>query len=207
MLRLLTMILKYEISNVYEIIYHNILNIVGRRMAFYPQAELTLIGCNSNTDAEKNNLDLSRSRAENVKKYLVDNWNIRPERIKIEARNLPAVPSNPTADDGIEENRRVEIATNIPLLFDPMIVLDTLRETSSPTLRFKPSVKSQIGIKSWKLIASQNNRTIKTFTGKNTLPKEVDWDLIGEENQRYIPNAETPIQYNLEIIGDTSISY
>jgi outer membrane protein OmpA-like peptidoglycan-associated protein len=180
-------------------VYHNILNIVGKRMAFYPQAELTLIGCNSNTGDEKNNTDLSKRRAESVKKYLIDNWNIRPDRIKVEARNLPSVASNPTAEDGIEENRRVEIETNIPLLFEPMIVLDTLRNTSVPNLRFKPNVKTPIGIKSWKLSASQNNKTIKTFTGKNDLPKVIDWDFVGEENQKYIPNSELPIQYNLEI--------
>jgi len=183
-------------------VYHNVLNIVGRRMAFYPQAELTLIGCNSNTAEEKNNTELSKARAESVKKYLVENWGIRPERIKVESRNLPSVPSNPTADDGIVENRRVEIETNIPLIFDPMIVLDTLRETNTPTLRFKPVVKSQIGVKSWKMNASQNNRVIKSFAGKGALPQQVDWDLMGEENQKYIPSSDSPIQYNLEIVDN-----
>jgi outer membrane protein OmpA-like peptidoglycan-associated protein len=183
-------------------VYHNLLNIVGKRMAFYPQAELTLIGCNSNTDNEKDNLDLSKKRAENVKQYLIDNWGIRPERIKIEARNLPSIASNPKTEDGIAENRRVEIETNIPQLFDPMIVLDTLRNTSVPNLRFKPSVKTQIGIKSWKLTASQGGKTLKVFRANGELPKQLDWDFVGEENQKYIPNSDSPIQYNLEIIDN-----
>jgi len=48
-------------------IYHNILNIVGRRLTDNPTANIKLVGCNADLGAEKLNSDLSKNRANAVK--------------------------------------------------------------------------------------------------------------------------------------------
>ena len=49
-------------------------------MQKFPDANLTLIGCNDGYSTEKNNRDLSGKRAIAVKDYLIKNWNISESR-------------------------------------------------------------------------------------------------------------------------------
>ncbi len=178
-------------------IYYHILNIVGKRVSQFPQAELTIVGYNSDQGVEKGNLNLSRSRAEAVRNYLVDTWKIEPERIKVVAKNLPDIPSNPNDPDGIAENRRVEIIANIPQIFEPLVVEDTLREVNPPTFRFKPEVKTQIGIDRWQLITAQSNGVLKVFEGKGDVPRVIEWNVASE--QQNAPKLDEPLKYKLVV--------
>lgn len=179
-------------------IYYHILNIIGKRVAQYPQAELTIVGCNSDQGLEKGNLDLSRKRAEAVRNYLINVWNIEPERLKIVAKNLPDNPSNPNDPDGIEENRRVEIYANIPQIFEPLVVEDTLREVNPPTFRFKTDVKTPIGVDRWQLITSQSQGVVKVFEGTGDIPKVIEWKV--EQEQQNVPKFDEPLKYKLIVI-------
>ncbi|TNE34053.1 hypothetical protein EP342_03275 [bacterium] len=183
-------------------VYHEILNIVGKRLEFYPQSKLELVGCNSNQNLEANNLSLSQDRAEAVKKYLVSEWHINPDRISVKSRNLPDNPSNLTEQDGIEENRRVEMNANIPQIFEPMIINDTLRTSNPPHIRFKPQIKSDIGVSKWKIITYQNGKELRTFSGSGNIPKAVEWDLETEKEQDYVPTLDKPLQYRLQIVDN-----
>ncbi|MCX7908910.1 MAG: OmpA family protein [Ignavibacteria bacterium] len=176
-------------------IYYNILNIIGRRVKQFPQAELTIVGYNSDQGVEKGNIELSRKRAETVKNYFVNTWKIEPERIKIVAKNLPDNPSNPNDPDGIQENRRVEIIANIPQIFEPLVVEDTLREVNPPTFRFKPEVKTQIGIDRWQLVTSQSQGVVKVFEGKGDIPKVIEWNVAYE--QQNVPKLDEALKYKL----------
>ncbi len=178
-------------------IYYDILNIIGKRVSQYPQAELTIVGFNSNQGAEAGNIELSRQRAEAVKNYLIDVWKIEPDRLKIEAKNLPDVPSNPNDPDGIVENRRVEIRANIPQIFEPLVVEDTLREVNPPRFRFKPVVHSAIGVDKWELITSQSKGIVKVFEGNGDVPPVVEWDVAYEQNN--VPKLDEPLSYKLVI--------
>ena len=73
--------------------YLNILNIVGQDLSRQPSVAITITGCNANTGIEKENLDLSRRRAEAVSAYLSEYWGIDPSRMTIETRNLPRKPT------------------------------------------------------------------------------------------------------------------
>jgi len=179
-------------------IYHNMLNIIGKRVLQFPQSELTIVGCNSDQGTEKGNLELSRRRAEAVRNYFVNVWNIDPERIKIEARNLPENPSNPNDPDGIAENRRVEIYSNIPQILEPLVVEDTLREVNPPKFRFKPQVKTQIGVESWQLVTMQSQGIVKIFEGQGEIPKVIEWDVALE--QRNVPKLDEPLKYKLVVV-------
>ncbi len=95
--------------------YYNLLNIVAERMYAYPEATMTLTGCNTNDGVEEGNLQLSYDRAAAVKNYLTTVHGIAEERIRIVRRNLPETPSTQTgedAEDGRAENRRVEITSD-----------------------------------------------------------------------------------------------
>ncbi len=178
-------------------VYYDMLNIVGKRMREHPTATLTLSGCNSNESSEKNNLALSQKRAETVKNYLVNTWGIAASRIELKSRNLPANPSNINKEEGIAENRRVELASNDPFIIAPLVTRDTTRISTPPIVRFRSEVDAQAGVGAYSISATQDNRLIQSLNGKGDVPEHLDWNL--EDNSTTMPRKETPLNYVLRV--------
>lgn len=96
-------------------IYYNILNILGNRMNQNPSSTVLLVG--SSLDGEQDGLAMAGS----VKTYLVNVFEIAPERITVQGRNRPVLPSgysNGTNEVVLvnEGDRRVSIESNDPAL-------------------------------------------------------------------------------------------
>lgn len=181
--------------------YHHLLNIVGRRMRDNPKATLTLTGCNQDIREEKGDVALSQRRAEAVRNYLTEVWNIEEKRIRIEARGLPEKAANTATADGSQENRRVELASNDPRILAPIITADTLRRVDPPTVRFRMSATAEAGIREWELKAAQPGSTqaeaLKSFGGRDTLPALLDWHISRESGT--IPRFEGMMEYGLAV--------
>lgn len=95
------------------VVYYNVLNILGDRMAASTSNNITLVG-SSESGPEDGKL-----MAESVKKYLVDIYGISPSRIKIEGRVKPKIPSEKpggTLELTLlrEGDRRVSIESSSP---------------------------------------------------------------------------------------------
>lgn len=178
-------------------VYHDILNILGYRMRKNQKAVLTLTGCNSDEKQENSNLALSKKRAEVIKSYLVNVWDIEPKRIRTEARNLPKQESNSAEKDGIEENRRVEISSDFEEIFQPLAIIDTIVETIPPVLKFRIVPKTKAVIKEWTVSAYQRDKKLKSFSGSGALPDILEWDMANDK--AYIPLFNQPIFYKIEI--------
>ena len=175
-------------------IYHNILNIIGKRLNEYPTAKITLIGCNSGQGAEKGNTELSRRRAEEVKSYLVKVWNIAEERIIIEARNLPQKPTTPPDEpDKIQENRRVEIISDNDKILEPIFIEKIDRIATPPTARFKLQAQSEAGIAKWIVTGYQQSDLANKFIveGAGEIQPQVDWVL--SQYQKITPKSPEPV--------------
>lgn len=176
-------------------VYSQLLNIIGQRMAANPNARLRLVGTNSGT--EEGGLELSRHRAESVRDYLRDVWGISESRFRIEARNQPEKPSNPTYAEGVEENRRVEIYSDTPDVFATVKTSDTLRQATPPTIRFRTTVESEAGIRSWRITALQDGRVLKEIAAEGPPPASIDWNLSREQTS--VPNAPGVLLYSLKL--------
>ncbi len=183
-------------------VYHDILNIIGHRLRKNPKADITIVGCNSDENLEKGNTALSARRAETVKKYLVDVWDINPKRIKTETRNLPKQPSNMEDKDGVEENRRVELYSNSNDVFEPMTIRDTTVETTPPVLKFKITSNTKAAIREWTVRTYQQDKELKSFTGKGAFPSVLDWDMAKEKE--YLPLFNQAIYYKISILDEYS---
>lgn len=179
-------------------VYRNILNIIGKRMFNFPQANITLTGCNSNSGAEAGNTDLSRARAEAVRDFLVSEWGIDPSRISVKSRNLPAIPSNPNTAEGKQENRRVEIVSDNPMITEPIFSRTIVRKTDPPKVRFKVQLNDNLKIKNWRVMTSQSKGKLRVFHGTGAPPNTIDWDL--EKENQYMPIYNEPLRYKLEIV-------
>lgn len=180
--------------------YYHLLNIIGKRLQNNPSAKLTIVGCNANEGIEKNNVALSQQRAETVKNYLQKSWNIDGKRLTVLNRNLPEKPSNNDTQDGITENRRVELRSDTWEIIEPVIINDTLRTSNPPSIRFYPTITTKADITQWKVSVSQAGNEYKKFTGDQRPPQTLDWNIT--EQKALIPSLSQPLVY--EIIAENS---
>lgn len=191
-------------------IYSNLLNIIKFRLDKNASAKIKITGTNNN-NSELNNGSLSKSRAEAVKNYFVNELNISSERIETSQQNLPDKPSNPTIADGIQENQRAEITSKNIDILSPVELSQIEKRANPPIVELIPEISSTLPIKSWYISLSQNGNTVRKFSG-NEMPTKQLW-IVAEEP---IPQFETPIDIvfsaqdslgkNFEIRNSLSIS-
>lgn len=185
--------------------YYHILNVIGSRMKEYESANITLTGCNSNTGDEKNNRSLSQARADTIKNYLIDVWGIDSSRITTIANNLPGTPSNPKKENGIAENRRVEITSDLWEITAPIIIEDTLRKVNPEIVQFVNEVETEAGLKSWELNVYDQGNPLNRFSGLKSLDPEITWDLNNDEE--FKQKLVNSFDYSLEVTDTTNQFY
>jgi len=176
--------------------YYHLLNIIGQRAQQNPGATLTLTGCNMAVGAEKNNLELSRQRAEAIKAYLQDIWGISAERISVDPRQLPQKASGTRTPAGQAENRRVEITSNEPGLLRP-IRSEVSELVFAPEIgQFQLQIKAPEGLKQWKFQANSPAGILftKTFDEPKT---DLTWNWLNLQGEKI--SQLDQISYSLEI--------
>lgn len=134
--------------------YYQVLNIVGLRLRENPEATVTLVGCNANYGVERGKKGLSNQRAEAVRDYLLTIWGVAPERITVEARNLPEMPSTSRLDEGRADNRRVEIRSDHPAILDLVRSSYLATRIDAAALTLHPVVDSPRGVASWQVVVN-----------------------------------------------------
>jgi outer membrane protein OmpA-like peptidoglycan-associated protein len=177
--------------------YYNYLNILGLRMRNHPETKITVVGCLSQeTGIEReNSIEVSRERAENVKKYLVSIWGIDPARIGIEARKLPENSTLSTTPEGIQENRRVEIHADDWELIKPIKREQIIKEPDWRTAMFsmKNGLKND-QIQSRKLVISHKDEVWATLTelGDLTATQSPEWNWRSDATRK-LPDDESDL--------------
>lgn len=96
--------------------YYEVLNIIGRRMQDIPSSHIKLEGGYSTEPGE--NETVGKDRADVVKEYLVNVWQIKPERITVLPPRLMCSPDDHALKQ--EEARRVAIHTMNRELIKPV---------------------------------------------------------------------------------------
>lgn len=166
------------------------LDIIGRRLQKYPNARIKVTGTN---DGKKEKMELSKKRAEFVKNYISVNYGITPDRIDVDARNLPVNASSQRDQDGIAENRRIEITSNVPMITEPLIIEKDRQTFATPNLiEFEPAVASSDSITSWTMEVNQSGKLLRSFGG-NTTPGNIQWNVQPNE----LKQSDVPVDYTL----------
>jgi outer membrane protein OmpA-like peptidoglycan-associated protein len=153
--------------------YYQVLNIIGKRMLDHPEATITLTGCNDNIGAERGNRKLSTARAETVRDYLQLAWGIASERLHIEARSLPKMPSTSRLEEGQAENRRVEINSDDPAILDLIRSTYLTTRIDNETLTLHPVITAPHGVSRWTVVASNSKQKLGELTGEGSAPPEI----------------------------------
>ncbi len=166
------------------------LDIIGKRLQKYPNARIKITGTNDN---KKEKLDLSKKRAEFAKNYISVNYGIAPDRIDVDARNLPVNASSQRDQDGVAENRRIEITSNVPMVTEPLIIEKDRQTFATPNLiEFEPAVSSSDSITSWTMEVNQSGKLLRSFGG-NTTPGNIQWNVQPNE----LKQSDVPVDYSL----------
>lgn len=205
--------------------YHrNNLNIIGKRLADNPNSEITVYGYIDPTTEQ--NCKLAEWRALAVKKYILNNFAVNEDQIKIVADEENCFPSDRTrtkSKEGYAENRRVVIETNTPeLLFavsrakyqepkltEPSTIIIDLKanllQSNEPIAKdFDPYKQDSPRIKSlapvnWELIVSQGNN-ILLDESQNTNSAEFPVEIT-RYNAKELNNLE-PIKVDLKVFDN-----
>lgn len=163
--------------------YYHVLNIYGKRLKENSNVSITLLGSNSDESIEEDNLELSRNRAEAVRDYLNDVWQISENRMKIEARNLPREANTSDEPGALEENRRVEIIASDPVLAEPVFTSDTIRAVSSKKLKIDINFNTNTELTDWRLDIVQQDSLLKSFSSYPVKESETIYWTIAETGQ------------------------
>ena len=184
--------------------YRDVLDILGERMKALPGSHVTLTGTNSDVGPERDNMELSRTRAQAVQEYLTNTWGIPESRITVEARNLPEDPSNSSWAGGQEENQRVEIQGDSALMA-PLTVEDTLRSYSSPGLRLDSDIQFDVPFTFWDIRLGLGSRNIRSLKGGEILKNRIDEELTENELQSIVEG--TPLYYGILVRDESGQEY
>ncbi len=167
-------------------VYHEELNILGKRLSDNPLISVTLTGTNSETSREASDSSLALRRAESVQHYLEHVWQIDPSRITVSSEGIPTNPSSTSSTDGSEENRRVEIASSDPGLLDPLTIETIDRTMNPPTIRLRSTESSRIPLVENTLILRQGDRILTSYRGPGTMEQ---WHPKPED----LPHTDLPL--------------
>ncbi len=179
----------------------SVLDIVGKRLAEYPTARLTLTGT---TDGrrEGGNLQLARQRAEWVRQYLVTTWGIAPERLVVQAQRYPSKPSASRSTvaedrrDGDAENRRVELSATLPDVLAPVpLTADNQRIARPEVLSWAVRVDAEVPIVSWELSLSQAGEVVEVLRGQGQPEASLRWRVAAAK----LRAGELPLEYVVRI--------
>ena len=168
----------------------NLLNIVGARMQKIPQSTLTITGT---TDGAKENAkgNLSAQRAAWAKDYLTKAFGIADSRIAVRTTSTPEKGSSVTDPDGIAENRRAELTSNVPDVLEPLVITADNQRISTPdVVMFHPVVDYADSVDKWVVSVTQAGRPLRELSGVGT-PKNVTWSIKPNE----LSNAQVPVDY------------
>lgn len=169
----------------------NLLNIIATRMKLVPHATLTITGA-ADGRSERSAKGLPQSRADWAKTYLVGSCGIEGSRIVTRTTSIPDKPSAPNDADGIAENRRIELSSDVPDILAPVVIAaDNQRIANFDVVMFYPRFSGDT-VRSWSLTISQAGRILKETTG-TLLPSKLSWSLKPNE----LSAAQVPVDYEL----------
>jgi outer membrane protein OmpA-like peptidoglycan-associated protein len=96
--------------------------------------------------------------------------------------------------DGIIENRRVELSSNVPDVLAPVLLTaDNQRVANYDVIVFYPSV-SDSSIQSWTMNVTQAGRSLRTLNGSGR-PQPIRWAMRANE----LSAAQVPVDYDLTL--------
>jgi hypothetical protein len=172
------------------------LDITGIRMQENPNLMINIIGT-TDSKGESGNSALAKQRADFAKNYIVQNYDIAPDRIKTRTADEPEKPSSSRVPEGVAENRRVEIypINSNSNLLDPILISSDRQRIAEPELvEFIPFAETDGEIEGWEMEITQAGESIRKFGGE-AIPPRIQWSILPNE----LKASELPVDYSFTV--------
>jgi len=137
------------------------LNILGRRLVDRASAHLLLRGRTSKGEPSW----FAEARARTIREYLVQVWGISENRISVE-----------TARDGARSGERigaVEMSTDEPELFRPVVSEWVEQELGSTPIGLEPKIQTESGVREWRVSVLYSDRELATIRQSDSMPSSL----------------------------------
>lgn len=174
-------------------IYYAMLDVIGKRMTT-TTSKLTITGTTDGverkTAAERK--ALAEQRAKAIAQHIQQRWGLKPERFEIRTVDRPTLASNESYAEGVEENRRVEIASTDATLLAP-VVHSRFNEyvPVQPKHDIAVKVRNPEVASSWNLEVQHHGRTVGDRAGSASPPSSITFKLDQEMTDRLGPVVGT----------------
>lgn len=178
-------------------VYYNVLNIIGLRLQLFPEATLRIVGHRNGRETDP---ALGPARAEAVRDYLVNVWDIFSERITVKGEGLPPKPVSERTKEGLEENAVARIYSSNTNVTRPVRRNYLLRIASPPSVTFYPRAIAQAGPAEWRLEVieeAEGENVWRTFRGEGSLPDSIRWDWTSDSGS--LPSLPIRLGYRLVV--------
>lgn len=187
-------------------LHYQLLNILGQRLHDRPEVVVTIVGTTSGDEgvSENERERLGLARAQSVRSYLVDTWEISPERINVAAGSATN-PSKEETVEGREENRRAEFLFDGESLTQPVVVERVARVASPPAVKFYPELytpdTASVNVADWNITVRQGAKELLRLDGARNDSMTVQQQYWSLGDMR-INRDLTPVVYQLEVTDD-----
>lgn len=186
--------------------YYDVLNIIGRRLINSNTSKIRL----RSVVFEDNVADLNfyLKRAENIRDYFKQIWNIDSSRIIIELVKIDMndyqfekYQNEPNSYNNIvQENNRVDIIPDNMEIIAPVITYDTTNTLLTNNLSLMTFVSKQNNINAWKFEIDVNNERMYALSGKDAIPQEAKIPVP----DNFTEKLPATITYNLKLKTDNN---
>lgn len=169
--------------------------VLAERLREIPDGTITLAG---STGAGEPAV-LAARRADQVRRYLVDSFDITPAKIRV-----TTTPRRSTGNGSFA--RSVEIIPSDPRLLAPLFSQRITRDYSGPRLGMRRSIESPGSVRSWSVTIRQGAAEIARYSSGNEPPEQID--AVFRINSVAADSSITPLVAELEVIdlkGEASI--
>lgn len=161
-------------------IYYHIIDIIGHRLKTYPEASITITGVTDGAESAnpEERMALALKRAESIAEYLISKWNIAKERLTVKNKDVPELMTSILYKEGYEENRRVEITSDYPMILSPVIHSKFLEyKTRKNQFSFVVALNDNFTPANWELLVTDGRKN-RSLSGTGAPPAEpaVDFD-------------------------------
>lgn len=139
-----------------------LLNIIGWRMAtLHPTAGLTLRGPNQ--------------LAGEVRDYLHHTWGIDLERMEVRSNN----ESEGGANQHKDRKKQVVLMTDVPPLFDPVVLSAQSATVDPPRIQISPAFQSGVGIQDWKIRIAHDGQSVGEYSSQSASSgaAQINWRI------------------------------
>lgn len=138
-------------------IYERLLDIIGSRLK-ESNSNLLIKGYTDGREMDNitDRSTLAFKRASSIRDYLISKWNIPIDKLIIETQDTPTQPTSTQYNEGLEENRRVELLPSDINLLKPIIHSQFLEYASNQN-KINVNIDADLSkIKDYTLIISDN---------------------------------------------------